>query len=512
MSDEQTSLSPGATLHGTYVLETLLGKGGMGAVWRAAHLRLPRPVAIKVLHEHAYESEEILLRFRREAEITSQLGHPHIVEVFDFNVLDDGRAYLVMELLEGQSLRDRLRTAPPLRIDETLEIIHQTASALSRAHRAGIVHRDLKPENLFLVAHDGARPHAKVLDFGISKMQGAQTVLTQGASIMGTPRYMSPEQAQGDNARVDGRADQFSLGAIAYEMLSGRPAFPGESITQVLLKVLQESPPHLREIAPATPPAVADAVMRSLEKLAEDRFADLDAFRAAIDVPSADGSTPAPYRPPSFAHTDPDAIDDTLRRAAPVTAEPIVEPERPVSPMDELPAPERNWPFVLGALAVLGLGLGAGLWFSLGLTEVVVVSADVGPSDAGVVVLDAATVDLGAEDLGAEADLGVADTGEADLGEDEDQGSRRRVVRPEPLPLRLRGALGALEEGDVGRAQRLAQVSLREDGDDRAYGVMAAVYCAKHDLGSARAMLRRTPARMLPMIRRLCKKAGTELR
>ncbi|MEL6189881.1 MAG: serine/threonine-protein kinase, partial [Myxococcota bacterium] len=367
MSEE--TLVKGAVLHGTYELVDLLGRGGMGAVWRARHLRLPRPVAIKVLHEHAYESTEILQRFRREAEITSQLGHPHIVEVSDFNVLEDGRAYLVMELLEGVSLRQRLRDGRPFSLDDVGLLLGQVSSALSRAHRAGVVHRDLKPENIFLVDHDGTGPFAKVLDFGISKMQGAETVLTQGASLMGTPRYMSPEQARGDNASVDGRADQFSVGAIAYECLSGRPAFAGSSVTQVLLQVLEEDPEPLGRVAPEVPPALAAVVHRALGKERDGRFPSMDAFREALGL--ALGSEVGTFTPTprgARADTEPEAYEDTVLR-----------PGADSEGTRREPGEGRRKVPIWAVLAVLALGLAAGVVVSLSI---------LGPDPIDIVAVD----------------------------------------------------------------------------------------------------------------------------
>lgn len=254
----------------------------MGVVWRARHLRLPRPMAIKVLHEYAYSQTDLLRRFRREAEVTSQLGHPHIIEVFDFNVLKDGRAYFVMELLEGSSLREQM--PPQIAMDPgwAMRVLDQVAGALEHAHLAGVIHRDLKPENIFLVSQTEPIPYAKVLDFGISKIQGAKTQLTHGASLMGTPRYMSPEQASGGGAVVDGRADQFSLGAIAYELFSGRAAFNGESVTEVLLQVIQDTPVALSKLNQELPRKLEQVIMRSLSKDKEARFPSIESFRAAL--------------------------------------------------------------------------------------------------------------------------------------------------------------------------------------------------------------------------------------
>ncbi len=277
-------LDVGTVIAGTYAIEGLIGKGGMGAVFLASHARLPgKQVAIKVLHADIADSES-LARFRREAEIASRLGHPNIVEVHDFNTLPDGTPYLVLEYLVGESLGNRLARGP-LSVDATVTIVRQIGSALAAAHREEIIHRDLKPHNVFLVMTetDGvASERAKVLDFGISKIRGSQTIKTQDTAILGTPQYMAPEQALGNHAAVDCRTDVFALGAMVYEMLSGKGAFAGASIPEVVFKVVYEEPRQLGELVGGLPPHVVAAVHRALAKKADDRFADVAAFVEAL--------------------------------------------------------------------------------------------------------------------------------------------------------------------------------------------------------------------------------------
>ncbi|HUH04282.1 MAG TPA: serine/threonine-protein kinase, partial [Kofleriaceae bacterium] len=225
-------LGVGTMLAETYKVTGLLGRGGMGSVWAADHARLPgKKVAIKVLHTEVAADDESLARFRREAEIASRLGHPNIVDVHDFNILPDGSPYLVLEYLEGEDLAARLLRGP-LPLDEVASIVRQVGAALAAAHRENIVHRDLKPQNVFLVPTEAdgfVIEQAKVLDFGISKIRGSQTVKTNAATMLGTPQYMAPEQALGQHDNVDARTDVFALGAMVYEMLSGRPAFAGQT-------------------------------------------------------------------------------------------------------------------------------------------------------------------------------------------------------------------------------------------------------------------------------------------
>ena len=274
-------IGEGSVIADTYEVVRLLGRGGMGTVWEATHLRLPdRRVAIKLLTIED-QTQEHLARFRREAEVTSRLGHPNIVGVLDFNTLPSGQPYIVLEYLEGESLADRLDRAGPIGLDEALAYATQIASALSAAHAAGVVHRDLKPDNIFLVPSPAGLPIVKVLDFGISKMRGSVTVQTKEAQILGTPQYMSPEQANGKNSEVDARTDVWALGTIVFEMLVGQPAFAGETMTSLLVNVLVNPSPSLRG-TPGVPDRVARALDLALEKDAALRWRDMPSFIEAL--------------------------------------------------------------------------------------------------------------------------------------------------------------------------------------------------------------------------------------
>jgi tRNA A-37 threonylcarbamoyl transferase component Bud32 len=259
----------GTVLNGTYRVEKLLGRGGMGRVYEASHARLPRRFAVKVLNEDASSDKTAVARFRREAEICSGLGHPNIVEVFDFNETPDGQPYIVMELLEGEPLVSFIRRSAPLTLDQLLPICRPVAGALDAVHEKGIVHRDLKPQNIFL-SRRGKSATPKVLDFGISKIAGSVDLNTRSLTTMGTPAYMSPEQAQGKSNTVDGRADQFALAAIVYEMLAARHAFwaHGDDVYGILFRIVNEEP---QEIA-ALPAGVMEVLWRALAKTAAERY------------------------------------------------------------------------------------------------------------------------------------------------------------------------------------------------------------------------------------------------
>ena len=275
-------VAAGSVIQNTYELVRPVGKGGMGVVWEAHHLRLPgKKVAIKLLS--ADFGAEVLARFQREAEVTSKLGHPNIVGVLDFNKLPSGAPYIVLEFLEGESLGKKIEGGR-VPLDQALEITRQIGSALHAAHRANVVHRDLKPDNIFLVPTEADSPvrfQVKVLDFGISKIRGALNSQTRDNAVFGTPQYMSPEQAYGKNSSVDARSDIWSLGVIVYEMLTGTRAFDGETITDVIGQIVFKPSPSLDSTA-GLPPQVRAAVDRALAKEPDDRFPDMPSFVAAL--------------------------------------------------------------------------------------------------------------------------------------------------------------------------------------------------------------------------------------
>ena len=218
----------GVVLGDVYQLVGRIGQGGMGAVYEAHHLRMRKRVAVKLLNRAMASKDEALARFRREAVVASRLGHPNLVNVLDFGSSVDGQPYLVMEFLEGEDLDRRIRRAGPIPLPSTIRISRQVAAAVSAVHAKGIVHRDLKPANIFLVHVPGEPDFVKVLDFGVSKIRASETKLTDASKTVGTPAYMSPEQAFGPSHAVDHRADQWALACIIWEMLSGHPPFSAD--------------------------------------------------------------------------------------------------------------------------------------------------------------------------------------------------------------------------------------------------------------------------------------------
>lgn len=268
----------GKTLRGTYLIQESLDQGGMGMVFIAEHVRLRRKVAVKVLAKHLVNDQHALARFHREAEIISQLNHPSIVQVIDFDATEEGEPYLVMELLSGESLEARLAREQRLPLGDAIGIAVQTASGLAAAHDAGIVHRDLKPGNVFLMRVAGEGVFVKLLDFGISKRAGAPRGLTGEFDILGTPDYMAPEQASGRTREVDHRGDQFALAVITYQMLTGVLPFAGNTVMEVLQHVLHDVPAMPSAINAALPQHLDDVLLKALSKDPALRYVSISAF------------------------------------------------------------------------------------------------------------------------------------------------------------------------------------------------------------------------------------------
>jgi len=274
----------GRVLKGTYRVEGVIANGGMASVLSAVHIRLRRLVAIKVLGEAYLRSEQRRQRFFAEAEIVAQLEHPHIVSVTDFDFAPGGRPFLVMERLRGETLAARIERGPlpPLAV---LFVVRQTAAALSVAHAAGVVHRDLKPANVMLVDTGGPDIFVKLIDFGISRSHGEGRRLTGHRDLLGTPHYMAPEQATTRHAQVGPRTDQYSLAAVAWEMLTGSLPFSDHDKVDVLGAIAHEPLPSLEERWPHPGASAIQAVLgRAMAKRPEGRFADVDAFSRALEV------------------------------------------------------------------------------------------------------------------------------------------------------------------------------------------------------------------------------------
>jgi serine/threonine protein kinase len=312
-----------------YTIEGEIGRGGMGVVYRARDERLQRRVAIKVLPPELAFSSEIRQRFTREAQTAARLSHPHIVPIHDVGE-GQGIVYFVMGLIEGESLAARIRRRGRVPAEETRRIIRETADALSAAHAMSVIHRDIKPDNILL---EGTRGRVVVTDFGIAKALSATSgsTLTSAGMAIGTPSYMSPEQAAGER-EIDGRSDLYSVGIVAYQMLSGVLPFNAPTVAGILMKQITETAPLLHENYPDVPEDLSLAVARCLEKDPANRWPSADALRRSLESRSVAG-----YRPTGLGWK-------AQTREATGTARPSPtrpSPTRGLRPPAERPAPVR---------------------------------------------------------------------------------------------------------------------------------------------------------------------------
>ena len=346
-ADGSTDL-PAGELVGEYRIERKIGEGGMGVVYGAVHPLIGKRAAIKVLNKNLCMQPEAVERFVTEARAVNQIGHPNIVDIFSFGNLADGRSYFAMEWLEGRSLAERLRKGRP-GLAESCALLDEIAEALESAHAKRIVHRDLKPDNIFLVSLPGGRTRVKLLDFGIAKLlddSGDRVTRTRTGSLMGTPLYVAPEQARGYD--IDARVDVYSLGAVAFEMVTGRPPFVADNAMDVVAMHLHSEPPRASTQVPTVPRALDELLLAMLAK-------DPDARPTLARVREVLAEVRA--QPPEVAGAGAGAV------AAPaVTAPSSAVAATVLQPVPEgmLEAPPARgagrWLAVVGAVAVLGGG------------------------------------------------------------------------------------------------------------------------------------------------------------
>jgi tRNA A-37 threonylcarbamoyl transferase component Bud32/predicted nucleic acid-binding Zn-ribbon protein len=310
----------GTTIAGRYLIEEAIGEGGMATVYAARHRLVDRPCAVKVMNPSLAKNEVIRERFRREAKAAQKLAHPNIIEIFDQGETPEGSLYLVMEILEGQTVADLLEKQAQVPLDRTLSIAIQIARALARAHDLEVIHRDLKPENIFLAEGTGGFDRVKLLDFGIARSM-QDTRLTGAGEVFGTPQYMAPERITSIDAGPG--ADLYALGVILYEMLCGTLPFDAADVTTYFIKHLKEMPPPPRKRDPSIPEQIDKLIMEMLAKDPKDRpvdahrvHADLLAIAGAIGVrvPGEAFSEPSSRGPAKTL--PPVAIDQWVKRTA----------------------------------------------------------------------------------------------------------------------------------------------------------------------------------------------------
>ncbi len=293
--DDEENDMLGVIIAERYRITGFLGRGAMGSVYRAEHVTIRRPVALKLLHPALVSVPEISARFEREAFAVGRIDHPNCVSVSDFGKLDDGSLYLALELVHGRPLADVLEHEGRLPASRALHIVRHVLRGLGHAHREGIVHRDIKPGNVVLTERDGDEDFAKILDFGIAKLEGqAESVeggekLTQAGIACGTPTYMAPEQVLGESA--DARSDLYATGILLFELLAGRPPFADDDHVSILTMHTSQPPPALAEVAPevTAPEGLDDVLQRALAKRREDRFESAEAMIADIDAVAGSG-------------------------------------------------------------------------------------------------------------------------------------------------------------------------------------------------------------------------------
>ncbi len=311
-----------------YEIIRIIGRGGMGTVYEAINTAISKRVAMKFVDAEMARNADAVARFQREAQSASAVESAHIVEIFDSGITDKGQPFIVMELLRGEDLGHRIKRCGRLELGEAVHIVAQILRGLNRAHAAGIVHRDLKPDNVFLVDRDDDQNFAKILDFGISKVQRTSDVpvstLTRQGTVLGTPFYMSPEQAQA-MSDIDGRTDLWSVGAILYECLTGRPPYHGGTYEQVIINICMKDAEDVRMHNPGVSEGMAQVITKALCRERDGRFGSAREFLDAIATATGGLISSRPGR---------GSGDDLLLASARSSGTPVSGPAAVLRPSD----------------------------------------------------------------------------------------------------------------------------------------------------------------------------------
>ena len=301
---------------GEYRLGRVLGEGGFGTVYEAEHPVLKRRAAVKVLHRVAAKDSDALLRFVSEAQAVNQIRSRHIVDIFSFGKLSDGRHFYVMDLLDGEPLDRHLKRVGRFDVGTALQILNPIAAALDVAHAAGIVHRDLKPQNIFLSWEQRGEVVPKLLDFGVAKLLGDSAVKTVSGTPIGTPLYMSPEQARGD--KVDARSDVYALGVLVHELFTGERPITADSMLGVLMAHIVQAPTRASAACPALSPLLDEPILRMLEKSPDARPHTAGEALAAITSAAEQAGLSIPHGLPKLVRPEPSADDDDIAHSSTV--------------------------------------------------------------------------------------------------------------------------------------------------------------------------------------------------
>jgi eukaryotic-like serine/threonine-protein kinase len=346
--NQHPTLAPGTLIGGKFRIERLLGAGAMGTVYAIEHALTHHKRALKLLHPSVQNIPDIVGRFLNEASAAGRAGNAHLVETFDAGTLSTGEPYVVMELLEGETLGAVLDREKSLDASPAAELVAQAAEGMAAAHRAGIVHRDLKPDNLFVTARDG-RPFVKIMDFGVSKFATGTSSATRAGMVYGSPAYMSPEQLTGRD--VDARTDVFALGIVLYQCLTGKLPFEGTTLEALIVNVTTGAPTPIDRFRADLPRSLVEVILGALVVDRDERLASAAALVEAL----------APFRP-SPSTFPPDVVSKLTIQAVELslaaTIASVPPPMAPVSGVSEAPSegllrPRPRWPLVPVAIAVV---------------------------------------------------------------------------------------------------------------------------------------------------------------